>query len=133
MAIFKQTVKAFQNSFFKLLTATRIFKIGGRWDNFSLPPRSCLVVARWNPSGVGDQGGLETRVASVIFGWHISRSTFVVRLAECTNKELRTTREMYMRLFQTPLFLKKNLKGAEHLNLFLRDFIAILASLRRRC
>ena len=84
-------------------------------------------MARWNPSGVGDQGGLETRVASVIFGWRISRSTFVVGLAECTNKELQTTREMYMRLFQTPLFLKKNLKGAEHLNLFLRDFIAILA------
>ena len=26
------------------------------------------VVARWNPSEGGDRGGLETRVASVIFG-----------------------------------------------------------------
>ena len=27
-----------------------------------------MVVARWNPSEGGDRGGLETRVASVIFG-----------------------------------------------------------------
>ena len=27
-----------------------------------------IVVARWNPSKGGDRGGLETRVASVIFG-----------------------------------------------------------------
>ena len=96
-----------------------MFKSGGRGDNFSLTPRSSLVVARWNPSGVGDQRRLETRVASVIFGWRISRSTFVVGLAECTNKELRTARKMYMRLFQTPLFLKneesidnKSIKGS---------------------
>ena len=32
--------------------------------------------------------------------------TFVVGLAECTNRELRTAWEMYMKLFQTPLLLK---------------------------
>ena len=26
------------------------------------------IVARWNPSEGGDRGGLETRIASVIFG-----------------------------------------------------------------
>ena len=120
MAIFKQTVKAFDFKSLSL-TTTRIFKmgVGGGGNNFSFPRRSSLVVARWNPSGVGDQGGLEMRVALVIFGWCISRSTFVVGLAECTNKELRTAREMYMRLFQTPLFLKneesidnKSIKGS---------------------
>ena len=30
--------------------------------------RTVMVVARWNPSEGGDRGGLETRVASVIFG-----------------------------------------------------------------
>ena len=72
-----------------------------------------MVVARWNPSEGGDRGGLETRVASVIFGSchsgkmaHLARSTLVVGLAECTNKELRTAWEMYMRLFQTLLVLK---------------------------
>ena len=50
--------------------------------------------------------------------------TFVVGLAECTNNELRTAWEMYMRLFQTPLLLKneesldnKSIKGSKHLRI----------------
>ena len=52
----------------------------GRCANTERSP----VVARWNPSEGGDRGGLETRVASAIFGswdkWRISLSTFVVGL-----------------------------------------------------
>ena len=89
------------------------------------------------PSEGGDRGGLETRVASVSSAretrWRILRSTFVVGLAERTNKELRTAWEMYMRLFQTSLLLKneesldnKSIKGSKHLKI-------AMASLRRRC
>ena len=73
-------------------------------DHHFTPKSYEVVVARrgWNPSEGGDRGGLETRVASAILGdprWPIPRSTLCVRIAEFTNKELRTGREMYMRLF----------------------------------
>ena len=52
-----------------------------------------MVEARWNPSEGGDRGALETRLRLVRQDG-ASRDQLVVGLAEFTNKELRTGREM---------------------------------------
>lgn len=54
-------------------------------------------MAKSNLSEGGDRGGVETRVFGFVGRDGEFRATYVFGLAEFTNKELQTAREMYMR------------------------------------